>query len=31
MWFKIARNSYDSYSIFIFYDNEYNKPHGEDL
>jgi hypothetical protein len=31
VWFKIARNSYDSYSIFIFYDNEYNKPNGEDL
>lgn len=31
VWFKIARNSYDSYSILIFYDNEYNKPNGEDL
>ena len=31
VWFKIDRNSYDSYSILIFYDNEYNKPNGEDL
>ena len=31
VWFKIARNSYDSYSIQIYYDNEYNRPNGEDL
>lgn len=31
VWFKIRRNSYDSYYILIFYDNEYNKPNGEDL
>lgn len=31
VWFKIVRNSYGSYSILIFYDNEYNKPNGEDL
>lgn len=24
MWFKIARNCYDSYNILYFYDNEYN-------
>lgn len=31
VWFKIARNCYDSYNILYFYDNEYNKPNGEDL
>ena len=31
VWFKIDRNYYNSYSILIFYDNEYNKPNGEDL
>lgn len=31
VWFKIYRNHYNSYSIYIFYDNEYNKPNGEDL
>lgn len=31
VWFKICRNYYDSYNILIFYDNEYNKPNGEDL
>ena len=31
VWFKIDRHSYDSYSILIFYDNEYNKQNGEDL
>lgn len=31
VWFKIHRNYYNSYNILIFYDNEYNKPNGEDL
>lgn len=31
VWLKIRRNYYDSYNIVIFYDNEYNKPNGEDL
>ena len=31
VWFTILRNHYDSYNIVIFYDNEYNKPNGEDL
>lgn len=31
VWFKIYRNHYNSYSILIFYDNENNKPNGEDL
>lgn len=31
VWFKIDRNRYNNYSILIFYDNEYNKPNGEDL
>lgn len=31
VWVKICRNHYDSYNILIFYDNEYNKPNGEDL
>lgn len=31
VWFTIRRNIYDSYNIVILYDNEYNKPNGEDL
>lgn len=31
VWFKIFRDSYDIYHIAIFYDNEYNRPNGEDL
>ena len=31
VWFTIRRNYYDSYNILYFYDNEYNKPNGEDL
>lgn len=31
VWLKIFRDSYDIYHIVIFYDNEYNRPNGEDL
>lgn len=31
VWFTIQENIYDGYNIFILYDNEYNKPNGEDL
>lgn len=30
VWFRLFRN-YNDYCIGIFYDNEYNKSHGEDL
>ena len=30
VWFKISEN-YGEYSITMFYDNEYNRPNGEDL
>lgn len=30
VWFMIAE-FYGKYSIFLYYDNEYNKSHGEDL
>ena len=31
VWFTIQRDIYDGYNIFNLYDNEYNKPNGEDL
>lgn len=31
VWFQIDKDYYKGYRIFIFYDNEYNKPNGEDL
>lgn len=31
VWFTIQRNIYYGYNIFNLYDNEYNKPNGEDL
>lgn len=31
VWFQIDKDYYKGYRIFIFYDNEHNKPNGEDL
>lgn len=31
VWFQIDKDYYKGYRIFIFYDNVYNKPNGEDL
>lgn len=31
VWFTIHEASYKEYYIMIYYDNEYNKAHGEDL
>lgn len=31
VWFTIQRNIGYGYNIFYLYDNEYNKPNGEDL
>lgn len=31
VWFIISKSSYDKYNIIMFYDNEYNRPNGEDL
>ena len=30
VWFRICE-SYGKYSIVMYYDNEYNRSHGEDL
>lgn len=31
VWFMIKKMSYDQYEILMYYDNEYNRAHGEDL
>lgn len=31
VWFKIVKSDMDEYYICMFYDNEYNRSHGEDL
>ena len=31
VWFMISSDRYDEYYIMMFYDNEYNRAHGEDL
>lgn len=31
VWFMINEESYGKYRILMYYDNEYNKAHGEDL
>lgn len=31
VWFRIFKTNYDEYYIGMYYDNEYNKPNGEDL
>jgi len=31
VWFMICKESYNEYTITMYYDNEYNRADGEDL